>query len=83
MAFVSTITIGFDFRFKHVEWTRMKLLYCGYNGFNQMNDTQLGNAVIEPTVIFEKESDDSDVEVYLGWSCLIIIAGQLYENIMY
>lgn len=48
-----------------------------------MNDTQLGNAVTEPTVIFEKESDDSDVEVYLGWSCLIIIAGQLYENIMY
>jgi len=53
----------------------MKLLYCGYNGFNQVNDTRLGNTVTKPTVIFEKECDDLDVELYLGWSCLIIVSG--------
>jgi len=53
----------------------MKLLYCGYNGFNQANDTELGNAVTKPTVIFENECDDSDVELYLGWSFFIILTG--------
>ena len=55
----------------------MKLLYCGYNGFNQANDTELGNAVTKPTVIFENECDDSDVELYLGWSFFIILTGPL------
>ena len=54
----------------------MKLLYCGFNGFNQMNNVQLGNTVSVPTVIFDEESDeDEDVEVYLGWSRLIISTG--------
>nr|CAH0103634.1 unnamed protein product [Daphnia galeata] len=58
----------------------MKLYYCGFNGFEQIsskklndseNDTRKSFVCCQPMPVFESEIDSS-LDVFLGWSRLII-----------
>ena len=60
----------------------MKLLYCGFNGFQQVEETENQERMISghttkkldvchPIPIYESEAN-TFFEIYLGWSKLII-----------
>lgn len=64
----------------------MKLFYCGFNGFKQLeesNTTEADNVspfkvssdICQPTLVFDSESNTL-IDVYLGWSRLIITTSE-------
>ena len=63
---------------------KMKLHYCGFNGFNQIRK-HLTHELIEnqadiliPTLIHESNAE-TDVDLHIGWSKLIVVAGELHN----
>jgi len=60
----------------------MKLLYCGFNGFQQINEDETKKttkAIDFPvlTLINQWNHSKSDVDLWIGWSRLITVVGGL------
>lgn len=78
----------------------MKLFYCGFNGFQQVEERENQGSsthanptkkldVCHPIPIFESADNTSTLEIFLGWSRIIITTSEkadtcfLYEVLIY
>ncbi len=65
----------------------MKLFYCGFNGFQQVEERESQESsthpnpttkvdICHPIPIFESEANTSSLEIFLGWSRIIITTSE-------